>query len=267
MPQDFQYYLHPSLALGLNLYFCGHEVCRCGHSFGPAKREHYLFHYIIEGEGTYRVGDKIYTVREGEGFLIYPGDLTLYQADDSHPWAYYWIGFDGKDVPTILPTLGLDFGNHVTHSTSPAHTKDAFEQLLALSKTSTSYDTLYQIGALYRILGTFTASKETTKNSDYVKQAILFIQHNYAYPIKISDIAAAAGLERSYLYRMMMKDIGKSPMQYLIHYRLHMAKQLLAEDELTITEVAYSCGFTSSSAFYKHFKAAFSMTPLDYRRQ
>lgn len=269
MPQDFQHFFHPSITLGLNLYFCGHEICRPGHSFGPAKREHYLFHYILDGKGTYHVGDHTYTLGAGEGFLIHPGTLTLYQADMNHPWSYYWIGFDGKDVTTLLPALGLDYTNPVIQSPSSSQTKEAFEHLMMLLKTSTYHDTLHPIAALYDILATFIQPDATghRKNSDYVKQAVTFIEHNYAYPIKITDIASAVGLERSYLYRMMMKDIGQSPMQYLISYRLHAAKQLLVQNELSITEVAYSCGFTSSSAFYKHFKAAFDMTPLDYRLQ
>ena len=84
-------------ARGLTIYFCGHESCAPGHFFGPAIRTHYLLHVILKGKGIYRTGSKEYSLKEGEGFLIKPQEVTYYEADPLEPWEYAWVSFAGGD--------------------------------------------------------------------------------------------------------------------------------------------------------------------------
>lgn len=87
----------------LGMYQTGHEQCPSGHLFGPASREHFLFHYVLKGKGTLLCPDssgelKKHVIRENEGFLIFPGCVTTYFADADEPWEYVWIEFDGMSV-------------------------------------------------------------------------------------------------------------------------------------------------------------------------
>jgi mannose-6-phosphate isomerase-like protein (cupin superfamily) len=52
----------------LALFHCGHEQCRPSHSFGPAVRPHYLFHYILGGKGKYHAKGETYGLSAGQGF-------------------------------------------------------------------------------------------------------------------------------------------------------------------------------------------------------
>ena len=79
----------------LCLCFCGIEVCKSSHSFGPAIREQYIIHYILDGKGIYKVGDKVYNLEKNQGFLICPGDLTYYETENDDPWTYIWVAFNG----------------------------------------------------------------------------------------------------------------------------------------------------------------------------
>ena len=67
------------------LYYCGREQCKPSHTFGPAIRPHYLFHYILQGKGKYYVNGSTYKLKAGEGFLITPGVTTVYSADKISP--------------------------------------------------------------------------------------------------------------------------------------------------------------------------------------
>ena len=63
--------------MDLRLYQYGWEQCAPLHSFGPFVRNHYLFHYVISGQGSLDSDDlegvtRKYELREGEGFLIFP---------------------------------------------------------------------------------------------------------------------------------------------------------------------------------------------------
>ena len=84
----------------LSLYQYGMEQCPPAYSFGPATRNHYLFHYVLSGTGRLMANDSRgisheYQIRSGEGFMIFPRQINTYIADPKLPWEYIWIEFDG----------------------------------------------------------------------------------------------------------------------------------------------------------------------------
>ena len=89
--------------IDLGLYQYGWEHCAPAHSFGPSSRNHYLFHYVISGSGTLMANDskgitQTYEIKSGQGFLIFPKQITTYIADTEDPWEYTWLEFDGLRV-------------------------------------------------------------------------------------------------------------------------------------------------------------------------
>ena len=96
----------------LGLYQFGWEQCDPSHSFGPAARNHYLFHYVISGTGTlYADNSKgesiIYQIKSGQGFILFPGQICTYIADKEIPWEYTWVEFDGLRVKETIELAGL----------------------------------------------------------------------------------------------------------------------------------------------------------------
>ncbi|HJB27421.1 MAG TPA: AraC family ligand binding domain-containing protein, partial [Candidatus Blautia faecavium] len=67
------------------IYTCGYETCAPSHSYGPIVRSGYLIHYILGGKGIYKTDGKIYSLSEGDAFLIRPNTLIYYEADKYHP--------------------------------------------------------------------------------------------------------------------------------------------------------------------------------------
>ena len=57
----------------------------------------------------------------------------------------------------------------------------------------------------------------------YVEYALDFIEHNYHYNIKVSDIADYVGINRSYLTKCFKKSLQLSPHEYLIDYRMNLS--------------------------------------------
>ena len=98
--------------IDLCMYQFGHEQCEPGHSFGPATRNHYLFHYVLSGTGTLMADNakgitQTYNIKSRQGFLIFPGQINTYIADDKLPWEYIWIEFDGLRVKEALTTTSF----------------------------------------------------------------------------------------------------------------------------------------------------------------
>ena len=79
----------------INLNYFGSEQCESGYSFGPFVRTSYVLHLVRSGKGKLMKQGNTYEVSCGQAFLIYPGEETVYQADDEEPWNYMWVGFHG----------------------------------------------------------------------------------------------------------------------------------------------------------------------------
>lgn len=98
--------------IDLGLCQFGREQCYPSHSFGPAARNHFLFHYVLSGVGTLMAQDsdgitQTYSIKSMQGFMIFPGQITTYIADNEIPWEYLWLEFDGLRVKGMLEAAGI----------------------------------------------------------------------------------------------------------------------------------------------------------------
>lgn len=262
--------LHPEgeREISVKVYYCGREDCEKGHFFGPAVRSHQLIHFVLKGKGIYRTEYGEYEIKEGEAFLIRPGEVTYYRADLEEPWSYAWIAFDGDEAETLLERYYPDRRLPVCAMGETAAVSGWFEGLLG-SFGSAEENRERVLGYFYLIMACLLRTGKggvPVDEEGYFKRAVAFIRHNYSYPIQVSEIADYVGIDRTYLYRIFMRQAGVSPKQYLNRYRLEEAKEMLVQTEYRITEIAYSCGYHDSSSFCRHFQKETKTAPARYRR-
>lgn len=84
--------------------------------------------------------------------------------------------------------------------------------------------------------------------------------------LSVDDLAADMNLSRVQLYRKVKAVTGSSPVELLRTARLHRAYQLLLTTDKSVSEVAYTVGFTAPSYFTKCFKEEYGMVPGDVRK-
>ena len=259
-------------------YQYGREHCEPGHAFGPARRSHYLFHYIISGRGLLMTTDENgvksdYRLGEGEGFLIFPNQVTTYVADLDDPWEYIWVEFDGIHVADELEQVGMTVSSPIYRSLSSerrAHMVEEMRYLVANRDASP----MHLIGHTYLFLDYLLASadhpndQQTSKlQGFYIHEAIDFIKQNYQSDVTVEDVARQTGLNRSYFGKVFKAATGKSPQQYLIGYRMSKATELLKLTALPVSEVGRAVGYPNQLHFSRAFKNAFGVSPRDWRRQ
>ena len=89
----------------------------------------------------------------------------------------------------------------------------------------------------------------------------------YLYPnLKVSDLARLLNSNRNYIYNAINVEMGISFSDYINSQRVDYASQLLkAHPELSINDVMFKSGFTSTSAFYRNFKKFKGITPTARR--
>lgn len=255
----------------LYLCFCGVSECDPCHSFGPAVRPNYILHYILSGKGIYRVGERTYKLKAGQGFLIEPEEVTFYQADEKEPWAYLWVGFAGAQSEMFLQDIGLNSNQHVFQSGHGEQLKRIVSDMLKNNTFSLTHQYHLQ-SLLYEFFAVLTRDvrmetvAEENRDSAYVKKAVVFIQNNYFRKIGVADVAEHVGVSRSYLYKIFVKNLQATPREFLTRLRLVRSKELLELTELSVEGVAMSCGYQDALVFSKAFKQEVGMPPSHYRK-
>jgi AraC-like DNA-binding protein len=82
----------------------------------------------------------------------------------------------------------------------------------------------------------------------------------------VAQLANAAALSRSTFFERFTRTVGVAPMEYLLGWRMEIAKDLLRRDELTVSEVAERVGYGSSSTFSVAFSRHVGQPPSQYAR-
>ena len=275
--EHFIYNLFPVQSfIDCNIIQCGWEACKPSYSFGPAARNHYLFHYILSGKGSFSALDSkgenhTYTLTQGQGFLICPNQQTMYVADEKHPWEYTWVEFDGLKPPEFLNLAGLDFDHSIYYSDDEIMQKVLRDELLYLTNHGAE-SMLHLTGHLYLFLDALQKSSVNRRplekgnvNNFYVEEAIAFIENNYFSNITVEDIAVFCNLNRSY-FSKIFKDITKStPQEFLIHYRMGKACDFLKDRSLSIADIGVKVGYHHPLRFSRAFKNIHGVSPREWR--
>lgn len=254
----------------LNLYQAGREQCTPSHLFGPAVRNHFLFHYILSGKGYLMAGQE-YHLQAGQGFLVCPDQITTYCADREEPWTYAWVEFDGLRARECMTLAGLSEQRPVYHAVAGEnHVQEMMLELLNHAN-----------GAPIRLVGMgmilLDEIVQTSRNKIdmgsrplrdfYVKEATNYIDANYQRDISVEEIARACGLNRSYFGRLFKETMGEPPQQFLMHYRMTKAADLLKGSEISIAEVGQSVSYLNQLHFSRAFKKVYGISPSEYRRK
>lgn len=262
----------------LGMYQCGHEQCEPGHSFGPASRNHWLFHYVLSGCGTLLMSrpdgtmDR-FSVKTGEGFLLIPDHVTTYVADERIPWEYVWIEFDGLRVKQALDLAGFSPEKPVYHSHA-AELRDVLSKEMLYIAEHPDETPLHLIGHLYLFFDALirsSAGSQITTGSKlrdfYVKEAISFIEGNFQNDISVEDIAKNSGLNRSYFGKIFKESVGQSPQNFLLTYRMIKAAELLKLTDLSVADVGCAVGYLNQLHFSRAFKGVYGLSPRAWRNQ
>jgi len=85
--------------------------------------------------------------------------------------------------------------------------------------------------------------------------------------ISLSELASRVHLNEAYFSRAFQQQFGVPPIQFLLEVRLRHAKRLLGESDLTVSEIAYKCGFGSVHYFSRFFKKREQLSPTQYREK
>ena len=242
--------------------------------------------YIQEGVSKIITIGAEYMVHQGDGFFINsnvmnmkrngtPGSRTLEINHIFHPVflsGHFKSRFETKYLNPVIQNHRIEVYMIRRGCSSSNRILDNLRQLKELQN---SPDTEFQTRGILSetwllLLNEFREHQSEhlqseVEQKDRLRSMIAYIHGHYADKITLSKIAKAAGVSEREASRCFKKNIGQSPVEYLIAFRLNEAKKLLRESGLSVTEVSLRCGFSDSAYFGRVFRAAFGVTPRTYR--
>ena len=237
--------------------------------------------YMVSGDVTAVVGG----VKLGHlspGHLLYIPAGTPYKLKGQY-LRMVAIAFDPTveyaDVEAPKPVPNAEYNADLAHRVTDLAPLD---KVLHIEDFESERDTLLGLVSIftsaegeYRAVGSAILKQLLLKAVETVDENALparmvealdkYIRDNAGDDISNTEIGAIFGYHPFYISKVLKDRKGTTLRQYIIAYRLKLAKKLLSESAKSVNEVADECGFNDPSYFTKTFKNAFGMTPKEYR--
>ncbi len=232
------------------------EISENAH-WGKGRRNVYIIHYVLSGEGYYN-GVK---VKEGQGFFIKKGNLHEYASSSDKPWKYFWIIANGEKVFETCKKY-LSFHNngifdYCFKNELVAFVNSFFNRYKTISHAKA-------VGVFWMIMSSHE-KQEMAKGNKYIIEAKKYMEQNYYRSVTVYEVAEMLHISDRYLYNLFIKHENISPKKHLNDLRMNRACELLKNNNMSITEVATSVGFDDVLAFSRFFKKNMLISPTKYR--
>ena len=245
---------------------------KCENDWHSLPHSHYcaeLF-YIMSGKGFFRV--------ESQQFPIHPGDLVVVNPCVLHtelsfvdnPLEYIVMGIDGVQFQRSdsrerrffhLPDSEIRDDCRFYMETILRECADRHEDYLEVCAGLTQVFLVLLRRLSHRRLS--VSRSKSTSECARVKQ---YMDEHFAEDISLDTLAALSHMNKHYLVHAFNKEVGCSPISYLLARRISESKHLLENSSDSVSQLSLRLGFSSPSYFSQRFKKAVGITPLEYRR-
>ncbi len=232
---------------------------------------------IVSGNFTLSLNNNTFHLKEGDSVFIPSG---IIHGGIPETCIYQCVVFS---LENLLPLISarqeqyeqqLGQGDYIPPIRFKSETIDKL--FMALKEKNHGFE-FAVLGILLQIIGEILAEKNNTtlqthSSSDTrrikkIKDVFRLIRKDYSKPLTLEMLADTAGLNLQYLCKSFKRITGKTPIDYLIFYRIECAAEFLQLDEMSVTEIAFACGFNDLSYFIKLFKREKGVSPGEYKKK
>jgi AraC-like DNA-binding protein len=253
-PAD-NYYLHHGM---------DKKVAETGASW-PHYHSLYEIYFLEEGNCTYFIDNKVYSVQSGD-IVVIPDGIIHHTKYDNIKHSRILVNCSRQYIPnSVLPTISA--GNYLYRN--PFIIDEAREIFKKIENEYRHTDSLsdeiiscHTHSLFYLLIRNTESCVDIDDSNNIIEQAVAYIRENFSSNITLSSLAKRFSVSPEHFSRLFKKETGLGFSKYLNSLRLQYAEQLLkSPDSYGITRIAEICGFEDSNYFSKKFKEVYGISP------
>lgn len=238
-----------------------------GHRFKMAPSSFERFVYIISGNATFDIGDRV--IDAGVSDVVYFPRNTEYCSEWNAESDFIVIDIslcdtDDKEIsfgdsPTVL--FHDEFGVY----------EGLFKDLVSRKAKKDAFDWLEKTSICLKFLCEMARDTSkagcSEKKHDRIRQSITYLENNFAKDFSIDELAKISYLSPTRFRDIFFECMGMSPVDYRNTLRIRRATELLKNEKYSISEVAEQVGITDIKYFGKLFKRYIGTSPGAFKKR
>lgn len=263
------------------------ELVNYGHLDNP------VLLFMLSGKKVIHESEKdqqrIFDFTPGESLVMAPQELVQIDFPDARP-----------DQPTRCLTLeiGRSLISNTISQLQEDLSKDIYDEVI--TEEQLQYESVNDArinNAIHRICGYYTQALDSTtrkllishtlqeliilmmqtkarhillnkKSNEMPRLQVVvdYIMQHIQEDLSVEELAEQACMSKPTFYRYFKKVLGLSPVEFVNHKRMQIAKQLLLQEDKAVSDVCYAVGYNSTSHFIRSFKKQYGCTPKQFQK-
>lgn len=238
------------------------------------------FYLLLQGRKRLLIGGRDLEFGAGDCAISavgLPFSTQVIEATHEAPYIGLELSLDADVVATLMGDASVEeTPTAPTFVTSPLNedVMDAVDRLVRLLQRPDDIPTLAgqaERELCYRLLqgpmgDTLRQTVQKGTRAARIRQAIAWIRQNAREPMRVADLADAAGMSGTSFHRHFKAATGSSPLAYQRYIRLLEARRMIVSGEADVTGTAFASGYAGSSQFSREYKEMFGTPPIADRR-
>jgi len=237
----------------------------------PHTHNHLELFYIVGGKGQFLIQDQLYPVNSNNLVIINPNVTHTEVSLNAQPLEYIVLGIEGIELATNESSNGQF--NILDHFESVEISSCLRNILREMEQKNTGYEDVCQaymeiliIRLMRNIALAVPTESQVVSGNRQCASVKRYIDLHFKEALTLEQLAEDAHMNKFYLSHAFKREYGTSPINYMITKRIEESKYLLAETDLSMSQIAQLLGFSSLSYFSQVFRRTQATTPMEYRQ-
>lgn len=276
MREEIVHFCAPQTKLPFYLEMAGISYCDGTYRMKRQDSAETVIEYVVEGRGYLNVNGENYAATAGDVYILRKKTTHTYWSDARYPWVKIFFNIRGSLAERILDEYQLGGTGRVVLGADGLEQdfRDMLESLMDSTVGQTERFDKATVDFLQIIIKLTNMQRAAGMHKDDLmsveKEMNTLIEYITMNPRRIvsnQELADAIFRSKDYVIKRFFANFGVTPYDYQIQQKIFSAKNMLANMNLSVKEIADSLGYDDQHYFSYMFKKRCGMSPTQYRKK
>jgi AraC-like DNA-binding protein len=230
-----------------------------------------IWQYTLSGRGMLEYNGTVHELGPGKAMLVHvPQNHRYYFPEGGEPWEFVYVSMNGREIMRLWMELEERFGpaaGFSAGSKSVLTAAEIFSAALGGSLSSPFHASALAYKFIMALFEDLRVSRSVSNEDGFMTRKIIdHCARNIQGRLSVAELAAVAGCSRFHFSRRFHAAYGMPPSDFVRDFRLKQAVRSLQNENLSVKEISFRCGFSDPSYFCREFKKAFGVSPHVFRK-